>query len=170
MQLYDSPPKGIRNFPDHNSTPNREVAVQTGKQEESPQYQEIKTPPRPVLPKDPFGTMKAASTQKRDYPDDLDDVFLPVTKVNDKFGTLRANDLATKQADYRENGKKSGFGYETELAVTNDLLNLLEEFRTKSYSVKEMEIMFDHWRRKASVASVNENNNKINKVIINLIL
>ena len=45
-------------------------------------------------------------------------------------------------------------GYENELAITNELLQLLEDFKTKSYSVKEMETMFDHWRRKAAIYDV----------------
>jgi hypothetical protein len=39
------------------------------------------------------------------------------------------------------------------LAVTEELLNLLEDFKQKSYTLKEMEMLFENWRRKAEVNS-----------------
>jgi len=38
-----------------------------------------------------------------------------------------------------------------DLAVTDELLDLLEDFKAKSYTVKEMEVLFENWRRKASI-------------------
>ena len=37
------------------------------------------------------------------------------------------------------------------LSVTEELLELLEDFKKKSYTVKEMEILFENWRRKAAI-------------------
>ena len=139
---------------------------------ESPEYAEIKSPPRRVLnQKDPFGTLRASKRSNSGREDALkmddDDVFLPAANSSfnnnnlDKFGTMRAsrsmNGKVNKSAvDYREkNGEETAaVGYENELAITNELLQLLEDFKTKSYSVKEMETMFDHWRRKAAVYDV----------------
>ena len=111
--------------------------------QESPQYQEVKTP------KDPFGTMETAAVASSE---DDDDVFLPPATVADPFGTLRANKAILAGSDYRDSKKKNG--YASELAITNELLSLLEDFRTKSYSVKEMENMFDQWRRRAAIHEV----------------
>ncbi len=90
---------------------------------------------------DPYGTLRASPGAN----DDSDDVFLP---SKDPFGTLRANAAVAK--DYRSSGDKKE-SLDRELAVTNELLQLLEDFKSKSYSVKEMEAMFDHWRRKAAL-------------------
>jgi hypothetical protein len=39
------------------------------------------------------------------------------------------------------------------LAVTEELLSLLEDFKQKSYSLHEMEALFENWRRKAEVST-----------------
>ena len=38
-----------------------------------------------------------------------------------------------------------------DLVITDELLQLLEDFKTKSYSMKEMEMLFENWRRKAAI-------------------
>jgi hypothetical protein len=140
---------------------------------ESPQYHEIKSPPQTA---DPFGTMRASNNNRArsiEAQTDDDDVFLPTATIakDDPFGTLRANRAMgmfnnnnectparqqQQQLDYRgeqeeKNSRNGGAGYENELAITNELLYLLEEFKNKSYTVKEMEVMFDKWRRKAAI-------------------
>ena len=144
-------------------------------EQDSPIYQTIKSPPQPVKPNpDPFGTMRASQRRQKsksqaDKDDDCnDDVFLPNLNNNnfgeDPFGTLRANKAMNNNkkdvVDYRDNkslpvGNGSN-GFEEELAITNELLNLLDDFRTKNYTVKKMELMFDHWRRKASIYEISE--------------
>ena len=145
-------------------------AVQTvdGNNDDCPKYHEIKAPSAAPA-EDPFGTMRAAARLLRDD-EDSDEVFLPseesdVSNVkkskDDPFGTLRANRairmlnekrsvVSQQQMDYRGDLQKVA-GYENELAVTNELLCLLEDFKNKSYTVKEMEVMFDKWRRKAAI-------------------
>ena len=145
------------------------VLVNQGR-DDSPKYHEIKSP-NATAAKDPFGTMRAASRLPRE--DEDDDVFLPsesavdpdASKVKkskeDPFGTLRANKairmlnekrsvVGQEQRDYRGDLQKVT-GYENELAITNELLCLLEDFKSKSYTVKEMEVMFDKWRRRAAI-------------------
>lgn len=150
-------------------------AVQTAvnqTEDDSPKYHEIKSPSASAA-RDPFGTMRAASRRPKD--DEDDDVFLPSESAVDRdadapkvkkskedpFGTLRANKAirmlnekrsvaSQEQRDYRGDLQKVT-GYENELAVTNELLCLLEDFKNKSYTVKEMEIMFDKWRRRAAI-------------------
>ncbi|XP_059091357.1 uncharacterized protein LOC131886916 isoform X1 [Tigriopus californicus] len=129
---------------------------------ESPPHQEL--PP----PKDPYGTMRANSgrdcrkileeEEEDSNHQNEDDVFLPPinksSSADDPFGTLRANRALHKTEsawmDYRGCSEAKPGSIEDELAVTNELLQMLEDFKTKSLSLKEMEIMFDNWRRKAS--------------------
>ncbi len=122
-----------------------------------PTYQ-VPPPPRPVqghqqqlrAVKDPFGTMRASSNNNRDD-DSLDDVFLP--KQHDPFGTLKA--MCNKNnMDYKDSPAK--INYSKELEITSELLTLLEDFRTKSFTVKEMETLFNTWRKKAALCSVPE--------------
>ena len=130
-------------------------------------YQEIDSPKNV----DPFGTFRASKV-RRSFKEKTPPVLGERLYVNDPFGTMRAaransvpksfsseasNDEVfappgTEEAarpDYR--GLKSESVNNNNLAVTNELLELLEDFKNKSYSVKEMEIMFDNWRRKASL-------------------
>lgn len=147
------------------------------KKHESPEYYEIKSPPL-VQVADPFGTMRASKRRGMVEPKtanmDDDDVFLPVgvrsqtatLPSQDPFGTLRANkamqnqNKREQQLDYRstESQMRTKSGPENELEITNELLNLLEDFKTKNYSVKEMEVMFDKWRRKAAIYELPEKN------------
>ena len=60
--------------------------------------------------------------------------------------------------DYRESkGAKSCTGPgvnnspSDELAITDEFLKLLEDFQSKSYSAKEMELLFENWKRKADL-------------------
>ena len=153
---------------------------------ESPDYYEIKSPPVQVA--DPFGTMRASKRRGYVEPKstlDDDDVFLPsghevnnqktmtttsTIPAQDPFGTLRANramhgqnkarEQQQQQMDYRSGSQidKISGAENNELEVTNELLNLLEDFKTKNYSVKEMEVMFDQWRRKAAIYEAPEKN------------
>ena len=139
-------------------------------EKESLKYHEIKSASASAA-NDPFGTMRAAPRLPKE--DEDDDVFLPSestsdpnsTKIKrskeDPFGTLRANKairmlnekrsaVSQEQRDYRGDLQKVT-GYENELAITNELLCLLEDFKNKSYTVKEMEVMFDKWRRRAAI-------------------
>ena len=103
-----------------------------------------KTPPVPerLYVNDPFGTMRAARANSvpKSFSSETsnDDVFVSETK--EKFN----------RNDYR-GVKDESVSSNNNLAVTNELLDLLEDFKKKSYSVKEMEIMFENWRRKASL-------------------
>ena len=52
-----------------------------------------------------------------------------------------------------------------DLVITDELLQLLEDFKTKSYSMKEMEMLFENWRRKAAIyESGNEKDEILSKV------
>ena len=42
-------------------------------------------------------------------------------------------------------------GISEDLVITDQLLQLLEDFKTNSYSMKEMEMLFENWRRKAAI-------------------
>ena len=42
-------------------------------------------------------------------------------------------------------------GISEDLIITDELLQLLEDFKTNSYSMKEMEMLFENWRRKAAI-------------------
>jgi len=138
-------------------------------------YQEIRDP---QARHDPFGTMRASKARRSLKEKTLPAAFgnengKERLYVNDPFGTLRAsransvpkslsseasNDdvfsppvetqSKTNRTDYRgiPNDESSD-----NLAVTEELLELLEDFKHKSYTVKEMEIMFENWRRKASL-------------------
>jgi len=146
--------------------------------EESPQYQEIRSPPVPVdkattqVSKDPFGTLRASLRWKKkktveEKPideaieaDDDDDVFLPTSSApgglkraassGDPFGTFREKNNNNKAH------VKSAALYAEELAVTNELLAMLDKFKTNSYSVKEMESMFEQWKKKAGAVATSE--------------
>ena len=150
-------------------------------------YQEIASP----KDSDPFGTMRASKARgfKEKTP--------PVGSgerlyVNDPFGTMRAtransvpksfsseasNDDVFAPASSEETNRNDYRGVKSDdtndnLAVTEELIELLEDFKNKSYSVKEMEILFENWRRKASLpenlikegnsSSSNNNNNNNN--------
>ena len=103
-----------------------------------------KTPnvPERLYVNDPFGTMRAARAnsvpKSFSSENSNDDVFVPETKEK------------CNRNDYR-GVKEESVNSNNNLAVTNELLDLLEDFKKKSYSVKEMEIMFENWRRKASL-------------------
>ena len=139
--------------------------------EESPPFQEL--PPQYRMPSANRASSTrrpksqiSTSTSKED-----DDVFpserrsaaiLKSCSADDPFGTLRANKALAAQAnnknlDYRNvPGRADTFagtipGLENELAITNELLVMLDEFKTRPCSVKEMETRFDQWRRKAAV-------------------
>lgn len=138
-------------------------------------YQEIRDP---QMRNDPFGTLRASKARrsmKEKTPPTMygNEAAKERLYVNDPFGTLRAsransvpksmssevsNDdvfnppeespQKTNRTDYRgiPNDESSD-----NLAVTEELLELLEDFKQKSYTVKEMEILFENWRRKASL-------------------
>jgi len=138
-------------------------------------YQEIRDP---QMRNDPFGTMRASKARrslKEKTPPTMfgNEAGKERLYVNDPFGTMRAsransvpksmssdasNDdvfsppeestQKTNRTDYRgiPNDASSD-----NLAVTEELLELLEDFKQKSYTVKEMEILFENWRRKASL-------------------
>ena len=93
---------------------------------------------------DPFGTLRASrasSVPKSVSSAVSDDVFVPVV------GEVAE---ATSRIDYRGLPGETR-GEEDNLAVTEELLELLEDFKQKSYTVKEMEILFENWRRKAAI-------------------
>merc|ERR1712243_306016 len=69
---------------------------------------------------------------------------------------------ATSRTDYRGLPGEAG-GEEDNLAVTEELLELLEDFKQKSYTVKEMEILFENWRRKAAIPENLEDGSKTAK-------
>ena len=150
-------------------------------------YQEIASPKNI----DPFGTFRASKSRRsfKEKSATSERVY-----VNDPFGTLRASransapksfsseastndDVFTNneneqtiRSDYR--GNNSNSSNSDSLAVTNELLDLLEDFKKKSFSVKEMEILFENWRRKASLPEniLKENNSNCDKKIKNDLL
>ncbi len=105
------------------------------------------------------------------------------SRDNDKFGTLKAANRVvnrpqpsptTAMDDYRSttlprslhshgSAHPAGDGSLTrdEVRLADELLRILDEFQKKSYSAKEMEEMFDSWRRKADL-SVPNNHEKVN--------
>ena len=91
---------------------------------------------------DPFGTLRAcrASSVPKSLRSARDEVFQPMGEVQE----------VTSRIDYR-GLPGEGRGQEDNLAVTEELLELLEDFKKKSYTVKEMEILFENWRRKAAI-------------------
>jgi ankyrin repeat protein len=119
-------------------------------------------------------TTKTSTISHQDF--DLDDEVFAVTvpqnninNRNDKFGTLKATkaihksgvkDSSRMMLDYRDSttnssncpqGAAQGDQQHSELAITDELLKLLEDFQSKSYSVKEIEVLFNNWKRRASV-------------------
>ena len=89
-----------------------------------------------------------------------------IKENDDKFGTLKANkvmnSMRQERLDYRETSNKKsdigGFGLvgggngstlpNDDLIITDELLTLLEDFQKKNYSAKEMEMLFESWKRK----------------------
>ena len=127
--------------------------------------------------KDPYGTMRAEkklstppfepkeSAKSEDFEFE-DEVFIEDTHVDktDKFGTLRANMAINKKPDarmdYRETkGAKNGatMSSSDELAITDEFLKLLEDFQSKNYSPKEMEMLFENWKRRADLQDIKVN-------------
>ncbi len=45
--------------------------------------------------------------------------------------------------------------------MTEELLSLLEDFKQKSYSLHEMEALFENWRRKAEVSILIKKKTKV---------
>ena len=121
----------------------------------------------------PVATEKINNVNNEDMEVGDDDVFLSnsITKENDdKFGTLKANkvmnSMRQEQLDYRAtSNKKSDVGFgglvgggngsstlpNDDLIITDELLTLLEDFQKKNYSAKEMEMLFESWKRKAAI-------------------
>ena len=72
------------------------------------------------------------------------------------------NSMRQERLDYRETSNKKsdigGFGLVSggngstlpndDLIITDELLTLLEDFQKKNYSSKEMEMLFESWKRK----------------------
>ena len=103
-----------------------------------------------------------------------DDVFVTGNGNPDKFGTFKANKAINSnlqqenRMDYRETkGAKSdnnGSGTNgnnqasEELAITDEFLKLLEDFQSKNYSTKEMEMLFENWKRKADLQDLKVRN------------
>ena len=144
-------------------------------------YQEIASP----KDTDPFGTMRASKI-RRSFKEKTPPVSVGERLyVNDPFGTMRAtransvpksfsseasNDDVFAPASNEETNRNDYRGMKSEevndnLAVTEELIELLEDFKNKSYSVKEMEILFENWRRKASLPEnlIKEGNNNQDK-------
>lgn len=88
---------------------------------------------------------RASSVPKSGGSTVSDDVFQP--EVPEVRGEVQE---ATSRIDYRGLPGEAR-GEEDNLAVTEELLDLLEDFKKKSYTVKEMEILFENWRRKAAI-------------------
>ena len=75
------------------------------------------------------------------------------------------NSMRQEQLDYRETSNKKsdigGFGLvgggngstlpNDDLIITDELLTLLEDFQKKNYSAKEMEMLFESWKRKGNL-------------------
>ena len=103
-----------------------------------------------------------------------DDVFVTGNGNPDKFGTFKANKAINSnlqqenRMDYRETkgAKSDNNGSSTngnnqaseELAITDEFLKLLEDFQSKNYSTKEMEMLFENWKRKADLQDLKVRN------------
>ena len=73
------------------------------------------------------------------------------------------NSMRQEQLDYRAtSNKKSDIGgiiggngstlpSNDDLIITDELLTLLEDFQKKNYSAKEMEMLFESWKRKGNL-------------------
>jgi hypothetical protein len=94
---------------------------------------------------DPFGTLKAAnrvvnrphpSPTSRDKMDDYRSTTLP-----------RANQPPPSSMYSGENHLSRD-----EVGLADELLKILDDFQKKSYTAKEMEDMFDNWRKKADLS------------------
>ena len=100
---------------------------------------------------DPFGTLRAAKKISNSPEDSDDEVFID----NDKFGTLKANNY---KQDYRDTSKNDT---NEELAITDEFLKLLDDLQSKNYSPKEMENLFENWKRKADLKISNPKSKKV---------
>ena len=120
----------------------------------------LATPPETKLD---VTTKDTFATDDPDLDEGDDDVFVSNT---DKFGTMKANKAINKvqenRMDYREtkgaqkqsasgSGTTTGGMASDELAITDEFLKLLEDFQSKNYSAKEMEMLFENWKRKADL-------------------
>ena len=104
---------------------------------------------------DPFGTLRASKKISPSPEDSDDEVFI----TNDKFGTLKANKM---MQDYRETPSSGQNNNSEELAITDEFLKLLDDLQSKNYSAKEMESLFENWKRKADL-KVNNTKDKTKK-------
>ncbi len=135
---------------------------------------------------DPYGTLRASkrlaknevskqtnnNSQEEEEVGD-DDVFLdlpaPQPSINSRTlpanpGTGSQQQRKTMPVDYRGvpglEKTKGGNDANSDLAITNELLQLLDDLQNKKYAAKEVELLFDNWRRKAAFAE--EGNKKNN--------
>ena len=131
----------------------------------------------PNDPSDPFGTLRANKAINNRF---LDNQALPGENFVKKV-QLPSAVISNKEKhliDYRgipanscANDSTAGVNTSSineDLVITDELLQLLEDFKTKSYSMKEMEMLFENWRRKAAIyENGSDKDDTLSKVIVN---
>ena len=114
----------------------------------------------PNDPSDPFGTLRANKAINNRVTKSL----IEREEETRQKQPLKMAVISNKEKhliDYRgipaSNQDSSGTagaissGISEDLVITDELLQLLEDFKTNSYSMKEMEMLFENWRRKAAI-------------------
>ena len=113
---------------------------------------------------DPFGTLKAANrVVNRPHPS-------PTSR--DKMDDYRSTTLPRANQP-PPSSMYSGVNHlsRDEVGLADELLKILDDFQKKSYTAKEMEDMFENWRKKADLSlpeSLDTISGKENKVYKNI--
>ena len=136
----------------------------------------------PNDPSDPFGTLRAnKAINNRVLRRSAEKAFMEEEmKLKEPLPMAVISNKEKHLIDYRgipaTNPDNGVFGLNStimneDLVITDELLQLLEDFKTKSYSMKEMEMLFENWRRKAAIyESGNDKDEILSKVKISKII
>ena len=116
----------------------------------------------PTANGDPFGTLRANKAINNRLPNinrenpingEKFQVKQPLSSAvisNKEKHLIDYRGIPATQLEVNGNGSHMS-GMDEDLVITDELLQLLEDFKTKSYSMKEMEMLFENWRRKAAI-------------------
>ena len=117
----------------------------------------------PSNPSDPFGTLRANKAinnrvlkryaeMEEDMKEKVPKDTLPMAVISNKEKHLiDYRGIPANHFDNNSIGSQNSNIMNEDLIITDELLQLLEDFKTKSYSMKEMEMLFENWRRKAAI-------------------